>query len=420
VSVRTAFAGALLAAVGCASGGERSTPTSTITTRDSAGIAIVENATLPAGGGWTIDTAAVVRIGDDASNPNDPHYQFNRVVGLARMRNGDVVVADAGSTEVRVFDSAGRFDRLALRNGEGPGELYDLSRLFHTPDDSSDALGGEQSALAVFGPDLKPVRKVQPIEYRPDSLRRTYSYPGIRAVFDDGSVLGMSKVAYDRKRGAAEQDGTVRSGTDSVFYSRGVTAPAGRQLAEYGWLIEGRNHHRIFAGGARLHFDAFDANTFMATRGDRLFFVDGLRTEVRVYAGDGRLERLYRAATTPVPVSSGDIQSVFGRGASLTLNGRKVDLPPVDPSIYPPHHPAADRLLVDFDGNAWVRHRVASDTGKQHEWLVFDTAGVVTQRVPDTSGMTVNEIGRDYMLGTTRDLDGVEIIVLRRLVKPSR
>lgn len=52
---------------------------------------------------------------------------FQRIVSVARGEEGNLVVADAGWGEIRVFDSGGEHVRTIGREGEGPGEFQSLS-----------------------------------------------------------------------------------------------------------------------------------------------------------------------------------------------------------------------------------------------------------------------------------------------------
>lgn len=75
---------------------------------------------------WTLEARPILEIGgDDAAGP----AEFSGIVGVVRQGDGTIIVADGASRELRVFDSAGRFRRVAARRGNGPGELPDLDGL---------------------------------------------------------------------------------------------------------------------------------------------------------------------------------------------------------------------------------------------------------------------------------------------------
>lgn len=57
------------------------------------------------------------------------NYEFYRIVGIAVLTNGDVVVADGSTQELRLFSAAGDYVRTLSRAGEGPGELKNMVRI---------------------------------------------------------------------------------------------------------------------------------------------------------------------------------------------------------------------------------------------------------------------------------------------------
>ncbi len=96
--------------------------------RDSAGIRIVENS-APAwseGEGWRLSDEPTLEIGvlDGA-----PEYQFYRAFDGARLSDGRIVVANAGTHELRVYDSNGDFLGSSGREGAGPGEFKNIGVL---------------------------------------------------------------------------------------------------------------------------------------------------------------------------------------------------------------------------------------------------------------------------------------------------
>jgi hypothetical protein len=410
---------AALTACGGGAGGE-SSARHAATQRDSGGITIVDNVD-PTGvdGDWRIDSAAAVRIGEAETTPDDERYQFDRIQGVARMANGEIVVADWGSTQVRIFDSTGRFARLLVRKGGGPGELYTVSKLYHTRDDTVVVYNGEGSVLAVFGPDLRLVRTVKPVEFRHDSLRQPYSHPGVRGVFDDGTILGSTRWSSGADRRTDQPGQPWGLYAESTFFARGTTEGVGRQLAEYGWLSERRGQYAVMAPGSYLMVSWYQPAGMYAVRGTEVYYVDGRGMEIRVYGADGRLHRLIRARQAPVAVDPTEAERLEAAMVASQSQRKTTAVSVPVPKLPPPpsHHPVAEALHVDRDGNIWVRTTVSATPVRRVSWLVFDSTGSLVHRLPDAAPMQVMEIGRDYMLGVTRDSLGVESVLLRRIVK---
>jgi hypothetical protein len=417
------IATAVIAAASC--GGDdaaRTNDRAGVTRRDSAGIEIVENG-APVLGEWRLDSALALQVGHADDAARGAAYQFGRLVGVARMRDGGLVVADFTSKEVRLFDSTGTFNRAIVREGGGPGEMYRVGALYHTRDDSILVADGESSTLTVFGPDLALVRKIRPVDFRPDTPGDPHrGSPGLHGIFDDGSVLGSLRSTGNSSTLGKTGDVTGFTFVDSVFLARGVVGDERRQLAEIGWIETERGFaFRIPAQGGWGHTLLLAPQTSRALRGAELYVAPGSSAEVRVIGRDGRLRRIVRAQHPQLPVRPGDhpMFAPAGRGLTLRLpDGRTSTLSATFPDP-PSHHPVADEVHVDPSGSIWLRCLVATRP-LSRAWLVFDSSGVLRHRVADPGGMDVVEIGESYMVGVARDDDGVESAALRRIRKPAR
>ena len=74
---------------------------------DSAGVRIVESRApaWPPGTQWRVNSEPVFRLGDAG---DDPSSSFFRILDVALLAGGEVIVVDGGSAEVRRYDAAGR------------------------------------------------------------------------------------------------------------------------------------------------------------------------------------------------------------------------------------------------------------------------------------------------------------------------
>ena len=105
-----------LAVSACRSGSE----VGTVMVTDSAGVEIVENEDYawPEGQAWRLADDPILDIGllegEDA-------YQLFDVVGALRLTDGGIVVANAGSFELRFYDANGTHLFSVGREGGGPG-----------------------------------------------------------------------------------------------------------------------------------------------------------------------------------------------------------------------------------------------------------------------------------------------------------
>ena len=102
---------------------------------DSAGVtlALAEFPLWGAGDEWRIMEEPLLQIGV-FEGPDE--YLFADLVGVVRLSDGRIVVADRGSGDLRFYDSAGDFLFRAGSSGEGPGEFRRLAWVGRLPGDS--------------------------------------------------------------------------------------------------------------------------------------------------------------------------------------------------------------------------------------------------------------------------------------------
>src|SRR5687767_9119587 len=73
---------------------------------------------------WEVDPEPALEIG---SETRGPAYSFNRIVGVLQLHDGTLVVANAGSAEVRAFTPEGDHIWSFGQSGDGPGDFKNLS-----------------------------------------------------------------------------------------------------------------------------------------------------------------------------------------------------------------------------------------------------------------------------------------------------
>ena len=96
-----------------------------VTVRDSAGVTIVENSgAVPLdGGGWSVAAQADLSIG---AVEGDADYQLYGVAGAHRLADGRIAIANAGTSELRLYDANGGYQGSFGQQGGGPGEFTSM------------------------------------------------------------------------------------------------------------------------------------------------------------------------------------------------------------------------------------------------------------------------------------------------------
>jgi hypothetical protein len=386
--------------MGCGGGAVRSGPL----VRDSAGVEIVENSDYlwPEGQGWRLAEAPLLDIG---SLEGDPEYQLFQIVGALRLDDGRLVVANAGSGELRLFDRAGTFRAAVGRKGGGPGEFEDLLWLEPFSGDSLFAFDWSQARASIFDTDGRFVRSFL---LRP--LTESGGFPSFAAPFRDGTLALGIELMFDTDHMST---GVRR---DSVVYlhcsTEGATLDTiGRFPGAQAFVkTEG---DRVIGGPLGL-----GRQPQAAAFGDVLYFGSSDSYEIRALSMDGSLRRLIRRDKPNLPVTAEDIERYKAEELAEWQDPvprqaleRMFDFMP-----FPETMPAYGEFQVDREGNLWVEEfrRPGDD---QPRWTVFSSEGVMLGAVETPPRFEVYQIGSDFVLGRWRDELDVEHVQLYELVK---
>ncbi len=387
--------------IACGGGADRSRGP---VVRDSAGVTIVENRepAWPEGEGWRLSETPLIDIG---ALEGAPEYQLFRVVGAVRLSDGRIVLANAGTHQLRFYGADGTYLGASGREGDGPGEFRDMGRLWLLPPDSLLVWDWRTRRMSVFDDRGKFARSF---------LLRAPGGQGLPtpvAVFPDRSLLASEGPIYT--------PGERRTGLrrDSVTYFRydAEGAPLdtigrfpGREL----FVSTGEQFVIVMSR-------AFGRQPQLAVHGAGFYFGASDRYEIGDYSVRGALRRLIRGPHVNLRVTPEHRQ----RYVQLQLEGttdeawrarlRKLlaEMP------FPETMPAYRDLVVDADGNLWVAD-FGPPGGERWRWTVFDGEGRMLGRVEMPAAPEIYAIGSDYVLGLWRDELDIEHVRLYQLIKP--
>ncbi len=395
MSVR--WVAAAVFAVGCGSGGGEAVPAS----RDSAGVRIVESG-RPAWGsdsGWRVEPEPFLDIGSaDGGEP----YLFNDVETALRLGNGTIVVANAGSGELRVFDSTGRHIRSAGRKGGGPGEFGQSSvHIWQAPNGDILAEDAENRRVNIFD-SAQAFRATVALDPPPAGR------PMLQGVFSDGSWLVRAWV-----EGTESSEGEWRS--TSVYHRYGSD---GKHLAT---LVQAPEPVLLRASDGKMSTFLpvpFSPNSFAVTVANTVLLNSGGAAGLVQVAADGAVQSIYRW------------QLPRHKSTELVDAYRRAELAGTRDSVWkrlrgaffvrslpmPEFVPAYVRMIVDYGGNIWLQ-RYYLDTNKEriNDILAPDGRWLGTVTLP--VGLWVLQVGPDFLLGWRRDASDVEHVVVHRLLR---
>lgn len=165
----------------------RSRDATLVVARDSAGIEIVESsqgASSKAPPRLSLSVEPTLQIGSRGGQETALH----RVVGTTRLADGRIVVANAGTGELRAFSPAGEFLYAAGKAGDAPGEFLGLAAMHQTG--SGDLLAYDYRAkrISVFGDDLT-LRRTSSLSDLPVAREGLTPYPVPVGWLDSGALV---------------------------------------------------------------------------------------------------------------------------------------------------------------------------------------------------------------------------------------
>lgn len=392
------FASALTAVLALCGDARHLSPQQSVSVTDSAGVRVVESSgpAWSAGAGWRLGTEPTLTIG---AVTGDPNYLFQGISHVLRLEDGTVVVAERVARHLRFFDPAGVYIRSLGGSGEGPGEFQLLNEVWVRGDTIlvSDNL---QSRISVFARDGDVLETIR-VEAAPGMGSR-----GADTQFADGTLLVLNAPTGGSRLGT----GDVIPG--SVWrldrYSR-----SGRFMNEIvGLRASPRWEHGIegLSPGMYLPFSVGIAP--YAASGDHVYAGEGTEATVERWKSDGVLSDLIRWPIPERRVSDED-KSRFRQAYSTAP--RYYDSAAwaryLRETPFPERMPLYRRLLVDAQRNLWAE-RFRPFRESESSWYVFDEQGVWLGEVATPPGLSIFEIGTDYVLGVRRDELDVPFVVV--------
>ena len=382
---------ALVAGSGCS--GEGPHPDASLT--DSAGVSIVRSTSALWGERqlWRVEEHPRP---DLARSGGGEAHEFFKVRDAVRLQGGSIVVANAGSSEVRFFDSEGTFLTAAGARGDGPGEFRGPDGIGRYPGDS----------VAVFDRSHKRVTIFDHKGTMGRTLTLTVDAPVDELhVKGDGSFLARV-TRTDALAAMGQAVGRIRVPQDILEFS-----PTGELLDTF-VSVRGFETFLFERGDAQ---PPLRKESFVFVSNEAVVVGDADDMAYNVYAEDGRLRQRVQIPEYPLGVS-GELQS------SLQEELTQMDAPDFIREVnrrmakaIPQRMPAYVDLLGDPDGYVWLGlyHR----PGEPQKWVVFDSLGTWVGSVSLPKPLEVYEIGHDYLLGKGVNGDGSETVELLGLIR---
>jgi hypothetical protein len=362
------------------------------TVADSAGVRIV----LTADADRTfasVDPEPVMSLGGpDVSGPT----QFSHIAGVHLDPRGNLWVADGGSAELRLFRPDGTHWKTRGGQGAGPGEFRQLRFLGALRGDSVACWDWRLARLTVFDAEGELARTTR-MPPGADAVPRAYD------VFPDGSLL----VQFPRMiAGQSLQPGQLLR--DTAHLERLEPAMLNRQP-----LASAQGAVWVWTGHGQVPLP-FTINSSFALDGEALHLVAGTEFRVRVLQR-GRLTEIYGVARSPREATERDLATYAAwMEDALPQPQRRDYLSVLDHAARPRLLPAYYQVLVANDGAVWARI-YSPDLLGAATWDVFDRERRWLGQVRTPTGLMVDEVKGDSLVGVWRDTSGVEYVHIYRM-----
>lgn len=374
---------------------------------DSAGVRVVRNSgpSWAAGEAWLVD-AEPEWLRGELEGPAET--RFFQIRDVALRGDGSVVVADGGSAEIRAFGADGEHLWTQGGEGDGPGEYRAPSRLLVLAGDSVAVYDGESRRVTVVGPGGAVARSFVPEV--PDGA--SMAAPDVVVTPDRWVSRGGVRFSGD-----VPPSGTIAppmpyfwSGPDGTALDSVTSLPTGARLIQQSgsgigvWTVPFSLDGQLAGGGGRLITAAPTAPLWTARDSTgRVVQVVSFPAEARPVGNDAWEAAL--AAAIPEDADARRRQAVTEAYAAMER---------------PEEQPVIQELIVDDEGHVWLEgFRPPGAEAEPSRWWVFDEAGRLLGRVSLPTGLEVQAIGGDRIVGVARDELEVERIQVHRLRRPS-
>jgi hypothetical protein len=372
---------------------------------DSAGIHIVLNLADTAGlrSGWAIAAAPTLTIGGGDAQESEQLYQ---VSGALRMPDGRIVVANGGASQIRVFGADGELLSTYGRKGEGPGEYQQPTLAGRINGDSLVVFDAGLRRASILTADSGYIRSY-------DVGTGGGGYPMARGTLPDGSIAIGGGMYFSSADGFP--NGLIRAPSKYVII--GSDGAIRLDLGDYPAA-------EMFAKADGSRFSAtivpFGRLTGYAITPAHIWIGTGDDWSIKTFALDGLLESIIRFDRSRRPVTTDfkqaaiddKVEDASTQDEAREVRARMAEIP------FPESMPPWELFLADAAGDLWIGEFLAPGENAR-TWTIIDPLGHAVGRVTTPLRTLPVDIGKDYMLGLTRDDLDVESLTLWPLQRPA-
>jgi hypothetical protein len=352
---------------------------------------------------WIVEPTPILDVPGTSSTGA---VTFEYAAGGIRLANGGLLIADRAENTIRVLDASGKLERSLGRVGSGPGEFRSMVW--------ARRCGGDSLLIWDFA------RRQATIAGSTGTTTRQFAVPAgdtAQVPFQfscssKGSIVYSSAPRQLRGRGAGPETPNVVAVTAAVYSinrdgairQRYGDVPAGEVV-----MLVGPT------GGRGASPRPLGRAAYVASIGDLVVISSADSAILTFHAADGRSNR----HVLPVPVRAPTraefeaaveaLATIGPAEARQSLIDRLGEVP------IPERLPPVSALFVDTEDMLWVQ--TTPPGGRVMDFLIVRPDGSVVAKARIPRGLTVFDIGRDYILGSysdTNDEPHIAAFELRR------
>jgi len=340
---------------------------------------------------WSLSSSPIVSIGGGS----DTRETFTRVVSVARLPDGRMLLWEARPAAVRLFGTNGHFVRVFAREGAGPGEVRDANWIGFAAD-TVFVFDRTQRRLTRF---RSTGEVLSTVPFRPAGTEQSYSVIGR---WRDGTLILRSLDPGFSGRG---QDGIRR---DSIWLA--IADSGGGRLRQLGRFPGVASFTKATpGGGAYVARQPFGPEGLTAVGNDIVWAGDNSTSMVVGYDRSGQTKARLRVPFESTPVDRRAVDGRRVREREVSRSAAIQALVNAKFAALPQRNPYYSGLVVAQDGDLWITE-VAPNDSIGPRVAVLSTEGVVRARLRLPARFRVVQVDDDLVTGIYRDEDDVEFV----------